>query len=163
MRSSWRMRRVRQRRKLRETRRPHYFFFAAFLADFFAAFFGAAAAFVAFFLAAFGAVDEVLFFFPPKTWSQFFQNSGVVPVRTIGPLMLWFLLNLQLVNNPLERWQANIAPPSSGRTMPQEPFCCQTPRQVAPLWARTLRLTRPHCHKRSGHQIFGSHTRGLVR
>lgn len=51
----------------RETRRPRYFFFAAFLADFFAAFFGAAAAFVAFFLAAFGAVDEVLFFFPPKT------------------------------------------------------------------------------------------------
>ncbi len=47
--------------------RSRHFFFAAFLADFFAAFFGAAAAFAAFFLAAFGAVDELLVFFPPKT------------------------------------------------------------------------------------------------
>jgi hypothetical protein len=26
-------------------------------------------------------------FLPPKTLSQLLQNSGVVPVRTIGPLM----------------------------------------------------------------------------
>jgi hypothetical protein len=25
---------------------------------------------------------------PPKTWSQFCQNFGVVPVRTIGPLIV---------------------------------------------------------------------------
>ena len=67
----------------------HFVFFAAF----FAAFFGA-------FLTAF-AGDEpsvvlvptaavlppVAFFLSPKARSQFFQNSGVVPVRTIGPLI----------------------------------------------------------------------------
>jgi hypothetical protein len=32
---------------------------------------------------------EVDFFLPlPNTWSQFCQNLGVVPVRTIGPLIV---------------------------------------------------------------------------
>jgi hypothetical protein len=32
-------------------------------------------------------VSPVAFFLSPKARSQFFQNSGVVPVRTIGPLI----------------------------------------------------------------------------
>jgi hypothetical protein len=41
--------------------------------------------FVAFF---FAVVDFFVFCgLSPKTLSQFFQNSGVVPVRTIGPLV----------------------------------------------------------------------------
>jgi hypothetical protein len=38
----------------------------------------------AFFFAGFA---DVLFFFEPKMFSQFLQNSGVAPVRTIGPLV----------------------------------------------------------------------------
>ena len=32
-------------------------------------------------------LSPVDFFLSPKARSQFFQNSGVVPVRTIGPLI----------------------------------------------------------------------------
>lgn len=58
--------------------RPDYFFlpFLAFLAAFFAAL---GAAFLALDLAGLAA------FFLPNTFSQFFENVGVGPVRTIGP------------------------------------------------------------------------------
>jgi hypothetical protein len=65
----------------------YFFFFAAFLAAFFAPFFGAAVLDATAFLAALGLSDAVSEDFFPKTVSQFFQNSGVVPVLTMGPLM----------------------------------------------------------------------------
>lgn len=70
-------------------RLPRYFFFlAAFLgAVFFAALLGA------FLPAAFLAAAGSAPFFPPKTRSQFDQNSGVVPVRTIGPPITLSLLD----------------------------------------------------------------------
>lgn len=56
-----------------------------------------AVAFGAFFTVFFAGFFAAVFFFlvglsppalpPPNAWSQFFQNSGVVPVRTIGPLI----------------------------------------------------------------------------
>ena len=81
----------------------HFVFFAAFLEAFFGAAFGAAfgadfgadffAAFLeataaSFFAVAFVALlPAVAVFLSPNARSQFFQNSGVVPVRTIGPLI----------------------------------------------------------------------------
>lgn len=61
--SSWQMRLASERH---ETRHSRYFFFAAFLADFFATFCVAAAFFTAFFLAALGVAEELFADLPPK-------------------------------------------------------------------------------------------------
>ncbi|WP_197440516.1 hypothetical protein [Polystyrenella longa] len=79
-------------------------FRAVFLAVFFAVFFTAALAFFLEVLAVAVLPPAVAFFLlfedfllepslavsSPKTLSQFFQNLGVVPVRTMGPLMVLF-------------------------------------------------------------------------
>lgn len=58
-----------------------------------AAFFGALFLAAAFFVAAFAGAFFLADFFPPKALSQFSQNCGVVPVRTIGPLITEFRLS----------------------------------------------------------------------
>jgi len=74
-----------------------------------AAFFDADAVVAFLALAGFLAADRLLFsaeaavpfpaclFFLPKTLSQFFQNSGVAPVRMMGPLIVISIVELEML------------------------------------------------------------------